>query len=487
MEDNLKSKAAKGLAWNGVSNVAVQLLNMLFGIVLARTLLPEDYGVVGLLALFTGIASALQDGGFGGALVNKKDVSQRDYNAVFWFNVGISSLIYTVFFFSTPFIASFYDVPELKWLGRLVFLGFLFSSLGGIHFVILLKSLKMRESALSCLFATLLSGIIGVILALCGFSYWGLAIQSVSYFLIRTLFLFGFTKWKPSLVFDFSPLKEFWRYGVRVVINNLYLQINSNLMVVLLGKLYDKRDVGFYNQANKWSYMAYSVLTGTVNGISQSLFVAADSSDEIGRDVRVLRKMLRFSAMFSMIGMFGLALVAPEFIHVTISDKWDKSIVLLRYLCIGGAFVPVTNVLTNYVLSKGRSGQMLALNVSQMLLQMGLIVVLYPYGIPTMVAGYAAVNILWFLVWAVVAKLFHSIPLLYLLKDVLPFTCLALVSVFSAYEVSVWIGFQSEILNFIIKGGISVFLYVLFLKLFKVKLLGECWLFIKAKFVSKRK
>ena len=252
---SLKEKTAKGLFWGGFSNGIQQLLNLLFGIFLARLLTPADYGMVGMLAIFSLIASSIQESGFTAALVNKKEVTHNDYNAVFWFNAAISLSLYLLLFLCAPLIADFYHTPELTPLARYSFIGFFIASLGISHSAYLLRNLMVKQRALSSVIGLTVSGITGVTLAYFGFSYWGIATQSIVYVTINTACYWHFTRWQPSLQFKFTPIKEMFGFSGKLLVTNVFNHINNNLFSVILGKFYSEKEVGYYNQANKWCGM----------------------------------------------------------------------------------------------------------------------------------------------------------------------------------------------------------------------------------------
>ncbi len=422
-ESNLKEKAAKGLLWSGIGNLATQVVNMLFGIFIARILLPEDYGIVGLLLVFTGIASTLQESGLTAALINKKDCRHEDYNAVFWFSLFASLILYTILFFSTPLIAGFYHVPELKALGRISFLGFVFASIGIVPYAILLKSIQSGKMALVYFTATVLSGIAGVIMALCGMAYWGLAIQSVGMFLIRSILVWIVSGWKPSGQISFRPILPLWKFGVKILLTRIFEVITNNILIIFLGRFFTKTEVGYYNQASKWNYMAYSSLLFMANSTAQPIFVQAD--DEAGRSRRVLRKMTRFMAFLSFPCMFGLALIAPEFITILLTGKWEKAIPLLRILCIGGAFLPLSGIFSNFMLSRGKSRTTLASTVCLSIAQLSAAFLFRRTGILAMTAAYTTVSILWIMVWQLLAWREIRLRLRDTVRDVAPFALIA--------------------------------------------------------------
>ena len=202
-EQSLKDKTAKGLFWGGLSNGIQQLLNLFFGIFLARLLSQEDYGMVGVLSIFSLIATALQESGFTAALANRKEIKHEDYNAVFWFSSLTGLSLYLILFTCAPLIAFFFKTPELTPLARYSFLGFLISSTGIAHSAYLFRSLMVKQRAMASVIGLLLSGTTGITLAYLGFSYWGIATQSLVYIATTTCCYWYFSPWRPTFRFNF--------------------------------------------------------------------------------------------------------------------------------------------------------------------------------------------------------------------------------------------------------------------------------------------
>ena len=353
MSESLKEKTAKGLFWGGFSNGIQQLLNLFFGIFLARLLNADDYGMVGMLTIFIAVAGTLQESGFTNALTNKREVTHKDYNAVFWFSTLTGITMYILLFLSAPLIADFYDKPELVPLARYLFIGFLISSSATAHNAVLFKNLMVKQKAMSQIIALTLSGIIGVIMAFNGMTYWGIATQSVVYILVVTICFWHFSPWRPTLNIDFRPLKSMFGFSSKILVTNIFTQINNNIFSVLLGKFFSEAEVGYYTQANKWNTMGHSLITGMVSGVAQP--VLTEVANDAGRQRNVFRKMLRFTAFISFPAMFGLALIAHELIVISVTDKWLDSVPILQLLCIWGAFLPILSLYSNLIISKGKS------------------------------------------------------------------------------------------------------------------------------------
>ena len=456
-EQSLKDKTAKGLFWGGVSNGVQQLLGMLFGIYLARILNAEDYGLVGMLAIFTGIANTIINSGFTVALTNKQDVTHKDYNAVFWFSTGLSFCLYIILFFCAPLIADFYHVPELTALSRYSFLGFFIASLGTAQSAFLFRNLMVKQKAMSSVIALIFSGIVGVLLASLGFAYWGIATQNLVYVATVTVCYWCFSSWRPTFHLDFTPLKGMLSFSSKLLLTNIFGHINNNLFSVILGKFYSETEVGYFGQANKWNMMGHSLITGMVNGVAQP--VLAQVSDDKERQSRVFRKMLRFTAFISFPAMFGLSLVAPELITIAITDKWAASAEILRLLCISGAFIPIITLYSNLLISKGKSNVYMWNTICLGMTQLLVMLLLYPYGIHTMVLVYVLINIVWLLVWHYFVWREIRLRLFQALKDIMPFAVISGGIMIATYYITLFM--QNIYLLFVSKVIIASSLYMI--------------------------
>ena len=215
----------------------------------------------------------------------------------FWFSLFTSGLLYILLFFLSPYIAEFYHTPALIPLARYTFLGFFIASLGIAHNAYLFRNLKVKQKAFIQLTGLILSNITGVTLALCGMAYWGIATQGLVYVTSNTILFWRYSGWKPTLHISFKPLKSMINFSCKILITNIFSNINNNMLTVILGRFYSQEEVGYFNQANKWTSMGYSTILGTINGIAQP--VLRNVSEDTERQCRVFRKMLRFTAFIS--------------------------------------------------------------------------------------------------------------------------------------------------------------------------------------------
>ena len=475
MEGGLKEKTARGLLWGALNSGSTQLLNLIFGIILGRLLTPAEYGIVGVLSIFTLIAGNLQSSGFTQALVNLKAPRNEDYTAVFWFNTLTSFVLYALLFLSAPLIAQFFHQPCLVEVSRFVFLSFVISSFGIAHNAYMTKNMMNRELAIIGAIALLCSGGVATFLAFYGFSYWSLAWQQIIYITVLNIGRYYYTPWRPSWHFTFEPVRKMFGFSVKILITNIINTLSNNILTLLFGRLYPIKAVGDYSQAYKWNTMASAFVANAVGQVAQP--VLASVKEEQGRSVRVFRKMLRFTAFLSFPAMFGLAIISNEFILLTIGKRWLDAVPLLQMLCIGGAFIPFYTLYQNIAISNGRSDSYMFCNIAQIVLQLVIIAFFYHLGINTMVMVYTLFTIAWLFVWQWIAHRIIGLRFWEVIKDVMPTLCIALLVMATTYFVT--LPLHHLLLLLICRILIAALLYAAIMKLLHVEMMDELLLFIK--------
>ena len=475
MEGGLKEKTARGLLWGALNSGSTQLLNLIFGIILGRLLTPAEYGIVGVLSIFTLIAGNLQSSGFTQALVNLRAPRNEDYTAVFWFNTLTSFVLYALLFLSAPLIARFFHQPCLVEVSRFVFLSFVISSFGIAHNAYMTKNMMNRELAIIGAIALLCSGGVATFLAFYGFSYWSLAWQQIIYITVLNIGRYYYTPWRPSWHFTFEPVRKMFGFSVKILITNIINTLSNNILTLLFGRLYPIKAVGDYSQAYKWNTMASAFVANAVGQVAQP--VLASVKEEHGRSVRVFRKMLRFTAFLSFPAMFGLAIISNEFILLTIGKRWLDAVPLLQMLCIGGAFVPFYTLYQNVAISNGRSDFYMFCNIAQIVLQLVIIAFFYHLGINTMVMVYTLFTIAWLFVWQWIAHRIIGLRFWEVIKDVMPTQCIALLVMATTYFVT--LPLHHLLLLLICRILIATLLYAAIMKVLHVEMMDELLLFIK--------
>ena len=432
MAETLKEKTAKGLFWGGMNNFVQQVVGLAFGIILGRLLSPSDYGMIAMITIFSLIANAIQNSGFGAALTNLDHPTDEDYNSVFWFNVTASTTMYVILFFCAPLIADFYHTPALVPLSRYVFLSFVFSSFATAPYAYLFKNFQAKLQTKSGIIAVVSSSVVGAVLAFLGFGYWALATQSLVFVGVSSAMAWHYSAWHPTLHIDYRPAMRMFKFSCKILVQ------------------------------------------GMVNQVAQPVLVDLRSNQ--GRQLQALRKLMRFTSFIAFPLLLGFGLVAREFIVLAITAKWLPSAELLQLLVISGATFPLVSLLSSLVISEGRSGLYFWITASLGVVEIGLMLLLYPYGIRTMVIAYVLVNIVWLFVWHFFVNRMVGYSLWQFLKDTMPFALAALGVMVATHLLTsaisnLWLLLFSRII-------IAVLLYYAVMRVARVKILQECVNFI---------
>ena len=575
MPETLKEKTAKGLFWGGLSSTVQQLLGIVFGIILARRLNQSDFGMIAMITIFQLIGNDLQNSGFKVALANLRQPTDRDYNSVFWFNILMGGSLYVLLFFLAPFIANFYHIPSLTPLARYAFLSIVFASFGTAQSAWLFKNLHAKQQAKAGMMAVLISSSVAVAMAYMGFAYWALATQTNLYILLCTLLYWHYSPWRPTVAAAqrskfkvqgpsdgsrfkvqgskadaqrtilstlnsklstlqdvLRPALKMFRFSVKLLISQVLTDINNNVLNILLGRFYGRHDTGNYNQAFQWSTKGSNIIQSMVQQVAQPVLVSIDNEHE--RQLHVLRKMMRFAAFLSFPLLFGLSLVSHEFIVTLLGEKWAQSAHYLRLLAISSAFLPLSTLLANVVITKGRSNIFMYVNLALAICQTAAMLTIYHFKVScfkflepfstllntstspldptgrflseagkelstlnsqlmTMVLAFVALTILWFFVWAYFARRLAGYRFTMLLRDVLPFLLTAAAVMLTTGFITSMLATQLSTLNspldptgrFLSEAGkelstliarilLAALLYYALMRLFRVQILNEC-------------
>lgn len=430
MGDNLKTKAARGLIWGVIGNGGMQVASLVFGIFLSRLLSPADYGMVGVLTVFTAVAGIFVEAGFINAIVNKREATGADYNAVFWFSLMMGAALFALLYACAPLIARFFGHDELLPLSRLVFAGIPLSCLGTAAAAYYLRELRVKQRSVIQLVSITVAGCAGVAMAAGGMRYWGIAAQTVIYIGLNTAGMWLLCPWRPTLKVDLRPLRPMLSFSTRQLATSLFTQINNNIFSLLLGRFYAIDKVGYFTQGNKWTVMGTLTLTGMLAGTAQP--VLREARDDSARLLKVFRKMARFTAFLSFPLMLGLGSVSTELITIAVTAKWLPAAGVMHILCIGGAFAPLTTLFAGLMNSIGRPHIYMWSTIGLGLAQLACVAVTFRLGMTAMLIAYVALNIAWLLVWQHHAHRHIGLTLGAMAADLLPYLGAAAVSVYGA-------------------------------------------------------
>lgn len=453
----LKSRAARGFLWGMVNNGTVQVLGALFGILLLQRLDPSAQGKITKLMVFAGLASVLQESGFTAALCNLRERTHRDYNAVFWCQAGIGVVLYIILFLCAPLIVNYYNDPELLWLSRFLFLGFLFSSLGTVQRAYLFIHMMNRESCIIAIVSQCISSCVAVTMAWMGCGYWSLAVQYVLFILVVAVMNWCYSPWRPSLHIDLRPAWHMFGFSSKLLLTNIVNSLSSNAFGLLLGKYYGDYQAGIYGAARKWTDMSSNTINGMLTGVAQP--VLSRVVDEEERYRRTFRKMLRFVSFVSFPCLLGLGLIAREFLLLVVGEKWSESATLLSILSLYGAIFPLLTLYGQMAVSRGRSNINMWSTLSLSLLILAGLVALHRYGLYVMVAYFIGINVLWLFVWQAIARRLIGLRWRDALRDVVPFLLIS--AAVMAFTWWVTRGIQNLLLLLTVRIILAAALYII--------------------------
>ena len=378
-EQNLKDKTIKGVAWSGIDNVAQFGVTFLVSIVLARLLSPDDYGMIGIITIFTAVCTALINGGFTTALIRKKNASNDDYNTAFIVNLGVSLLLYAVIYLCSPFIADFFHRKELVALTQVSSLGMIIGALGLVQQTRLTKRLDFKTQTKITIVASVASGIVGIVMALMGFGVWSLVAQSLTSQGLRTIFLWVANKWVPKLRFSSASFHDLFDFGWKMMVSSLIDTVWKELYQVVVGKFYSPATLGQYTRAKQFSTLFSSNLTSVIQRVTYP--VLSNIQDDKERMVVAYRKIIKTTMFVSATCMFFLGAISEPLLYCLIGPKWYEAATYLPLICITGSTYPLHAINLNMLQVQGRSDLFLGLEVIKKIVGIAPLVICFFYGI----------------------------------------------------------------------------------------------------------
>ncbi len=354
MAESLKNKAISGAKWKTSLNIGRYFISFFLSIILARLLEPREFGLIGMVAILSAIAQIFIDSGLSQAVIRQKNVTDQDYSTVFYFNIVVSSLFYALFYFSAPWVAEFYNEPELVKITRLITIVFLINSVGTIQNSILVREIKFKKQAL-CNFAGLIvSVIIGGIMAFKGYGVYSIVAQALSQATVTNALFWITSDWRPSGGFSKEVFKKLWGFASNILATNIVVRIIDNIDKVLIAKVFSASQLGYYVKARSSTDANQIIFTETLNATSFAVMVKGNRSKE---------ELQRYHNLFFKIGVFafipiifGFIATAESFIVVLYSDKWLPSVPIAQIIALIGItyFLDALFLQTVIVDGKGR-------------------------------------------------------------------------------------------------------------------------------------
>lgn len=367
-EESLKNKTIKGVGWSAADAFLGQGVTFLVGLVLARLLSPDEYGLIGICLIFTTVLNGIVDSGFSNALIRKKDVTDDDYNTMFITNMVISILLYVLLFISAPLVSDFFKRQELTALIRAMGLLLFANALSITQVTILTKRIDFKTKTKASLVSAVFSGVIGIAMAFIGYGVWSLVAQQLSKQLLYTLCLWWLNHWMPKLKFCVDSFKYMWGFGWKLLASGLLNNIWNQLYQVVVGKFYSPATLGQYTRSNEYASIFSSNITSIVQRVSYP--VLSEIQDDKQRMVEGYRKVIKMTMFVTAICMITLGAVAEPMIYCLIGPKWHEAAVFLPLICISMSLYPLHAINLNMLQIQGRSDIFLYLEIIKKVIAM---------------------------------------------------------------------------------------------------------------------
>jgi teichuronic acid exporter len=363
---SLKQKSLRGITWSFIDNIAGSGVTFLTGIILARILSPQVFGLIGMVTVFFAFANTLIDSGFSIGLIRKVQCSPEEYDTVFYFNVGISSVLYFLLFFTAHIISAFFKEPQLVSLIRILSTVIIIDSLSIVQRVIFIRNINFKTQTLISLISSVSAGVIGIGMAYKGYGVWSLVFQQLVKQTLTGILFWAFSSWRPAIRFSIDAFKELFRFGSRILGSGMIVTIQNNIYYLIIGKFFSASSLGFYTRAEQFN----SIVTNNISGTFERVFfpVLASIQEEGERLKATLKKILKTSFFITFFALLAMAIMARPMILLLIGPKWEQSVLYLQLLCIGSVFFPFNVVNSNILKVKGRSDLILRLQIIKTIL-----------------------------------------------------------------------------------------------------------------------
>lgn len=419
MQHTLKQKAQIGIFWSAIDAFAAQAVSFTVGIILARLLLPAEFGLIGMLSIFMAVAQSFLGSGFGSALIQKKEISSIDSSSVFYFNLVVGFALAFILYLFAPSIASFYRQPVLSALIRAMSLVMIIGSFGIVQSAILTRNMNFKAQTKITLTASILSGAIGITMAYRGLGVWSLVGQQISAAFFRSVALWLFNTWRPLWAFSFKSLRQMFAFGSRILASGILNEIFDNIYYMIIGKVFTPEALGFYSRARRLQELPSHTLSNVVGRVSFPIF-SSIQNDKVALK-EGLSKALRLLVFINTPIMVGLAVIAERLVVLLLTEKWLPCVPYLQLLSAVGILFPLQLLNLNALLAMGRSDLFLRLEIIKKVLIVANIALTWHIGIFAMILGQIAVSIACYFINSYYTGKILNYPALKQLRDVSPF------------------------------------------------------------------
>lgn len=464
----LKKNTIAGLLWSFAERVGTQLVSFLVSIVLARLLMPEDYGIIAIVWVFISLCDVLVNSGFGSSLVQKRETDELDFSTVFYFSFAMSLVLYGALFSAAPYIAKWYDIALLTPVLRVMGLRLLIASVGTVQKAKVLRDMDFRKFFYSSLGGTFFSAVVGVATAYLGYGVWALVAQELTNMFIDMIILFITVDWRPRWMFSMSHLKVLFRFGWKLLVTSLLNTMYEEFQSLYVGKRYSTQTLAFYSRGRQFPHLIIDNVNASISNVLLPAFSVAQDDLEAVKNMTI--RGMRICSYLMTPAMLGLATVADPLVRILLTEKWSDCIPYMQLFCVNGMILPLLSVNNQAVYAIGRSDTALRLNVIKKIVGIGLIVCFVRVSIMAMVIACVAGSLFALCLDTLANKKLFGYGFTDLIRDVLPNWLLSAVMVL-AVNMAAMLELPLFV-DLVFRVVVGVLVYVLLSALLKVESFG---------------
>lgn len=475
MDTALKQKTISSILWSLVQRFGVMIISFCANLVLARLLTPDDYGVIGMLLIFISVSNTFIDGGFGTALIQKKEPTQEDYSTIFFWNIFISVILTGILYISSPLISEFYRLPLLSDVLKVMGTVLVINAFSVVQTNILQKKFEFKKLATINIIANIAASILAIVLALRGFGVWSLVFRYLSCSLVISIILWITTKWKPMLTFKFKSFRTLGKFGGMVLLANLVETIYTEFQGLVIGRAFSAKDLGYYTQAKRLEEIPTLGISSAVNQASFPMY-ARLQDNKVALSLAV-RKYVRALSLLVIPLYFLFILVAEPLITILFTEKWIESVDLFKILCLVGMIYPINTVNTNVIKSLGKGKLYFNLQLCKRVLGIALILFSVRYGLSAMMWSLVITSYIIFIVNAIFSDKLIGYSFIRQIGDAFMPFAISIIILCLVYPISL---LQiNSYYNVIIQAVLFMLCYVLIMRLLKVNIVKDIFAQIK--------
>lgn len=464
-ETNMKSKVLSGLFWKVMENGGTQGIQFIVSIILAKLLTPEEYGVVGLITIFITIANVFVQNGFNTALIQKKNADDMDFSSVFYLSLGMAGVMYAILFFAAPFIASFYEEPELVLIIRILAITLFFGAVTSVQNAAVARRMEFRGLFFATLTAVIISGALSIVMAYNGMGVWALVGQQLAYFFLLMIVLFVTVSWKPKLLFSLTRVKALFSFGWKLLCSSLIDTVYNNIYGLVIGKAYNNEMLGYYNRGDQFP----KLITNNLGIAIQSVMLPAFSANQSDKPKvkSMVRRSIVTSSFVILPMMAGLIAVAEPMVIVLLGEKWLPCVPFLQLMCVAYSFWPIHIANLQAINAMGRSDIFLKLEIIKKAVGVAGLVIGIGFNVYVLVILKAVIDFICTFINAWPNKKLLDYSIIEQWKDILPSMGISIIMGICAYSVQFVI--DNSLICLIVQILVGAGVYIGLAKLFKME------------------